>query len=323
MRRVEALGALVGACGMMTTVARAQAPAPGPQTTPFPIPFAGRVASAPARATIPFVVTDPLPLLAARLNDHDALLLIDTGGADLTIDPAFAGEIGVALTDAGSGVFAGGKRATIKRGIVPRVALGDIELADIPTLGLPTRQLPFFGERRADGVIGTRFLARFLPTIDYVRGALVLRTPEGTAPFGDAMVRDGAMGVPMSWVPDHFLFVSGRINDGPEGFMLVDTGLAGGGISPSRTAVADSHIALDEASAITGMGGGGAVRAVPFHADVTVGTRRVRAVEGLYTPGGDPFGIFPFPIRGAVSHGYFRDCALTFDFDRARLIVSR
>jgi hypothetical protein len=322
MRRLEALGAMLGACGVAATGARAQTPPVGPRTTPFPVPVAGRIIGAPARATIPFITTDPLPLLSAQLNDRDVLLLIDTGGPDLTIDPALAQEIGVALTDAGTGVFAGGRRAPMLRGSVPRVALGDVELRDIPALGLPTRRLPFFGTRRADGVIGTRFLARFLPTIDYVRGALVLRARDATSPIGDALVRDGAVAVPMAWMPDHFLFVSGRINDGPDGTMLVDTGLAGGGIVPSRTAIADSRIHLDEASAGTGIGGGGEVRAVPFRADVTVGTRRVAAVPGLYTPEGDPFGIFPFALRGAVSHEYFRGCSLTFDFDHTRLLMA-
>jgi hypothetical protein len=54
---------------------------------------------------------------------------------------------------------------------------------------------------------------------------------------------------------------------------------------------------------------------------VTLGTRRVDGVTGLFTPDGDPYGIFPFPVRGTVSHGYFRTCALTFDFDAMKLVM--
>jgi len=121
---------------------------------------------------------------------------------------------------------------------------------------------------------------------------------------------------------DHFILTRGHINEGPEGWFLVDTGLAGGGLMPSKAALMDSGITLDTLHAGTGIGGGGPVDVVPFTAAVTVGTRRLERVAGLATPGGDPYGIFPFALRGAVSHGYFRDVALTFDFPAMRLVMA-
>lgn len=274
------------------------------------------VAALPAR--IPFVVEDPLPLITVAVNGRQGLFIIDTGGGATVLDPEFAAEIGVTLTAAGSGVFAGGRQAAVQRGTAATLQVGSVTMHDVEVMGLPTRQLPFFGERKPDGVIGTRFFTHFLTTLDYVNGALILRRRSDSAAFEhDA----SGSSVPMLYVGDHFLFVRGQINDGPEGWLNVDTGLAGGGVAPSQAAVADSHITLDEANAGQGIGGGGPVRVVPFTAAVTVGTRRVDGVRGLFTPDGDQFGIFPFAVRGAVSHGYFRDCALTFDFVAMRLVM--
>ena len=279
---------------------------------------AADVAGAALPARIPFVVEDPLPLIEVTVNGKQGLFIIDTGGGATVLDPEFAAEIGVTLTAAGSGVFAGGRQAAVQSGTAATLQVGGVTMHDVEVMGLPTRGLPFFGERKADGVIGTRFFTHFLATLDYVNGALILRRRSDSATFE----RDaGGTSVPMLYVGDHFLFVRGHINDGPEGWLNVDTGLAGGGLSPSKPAVTDSHITLDEANAGQGVGGGGPVRVVPFTASVTVGTRRVDGVVGLFTPDGDQFGIFPFAVRGAVSHGYFRTCALTFDFVAMRLVM--
>jgi len=276
------------------------------------------VAGAVLPARIPFVVEDPLPLIVVEVNGRKGLFIVDTGAGATTLDPDFAAEVGVTLTAAGSGIFAGGLRATVQRGTAATVQAGGVTMRDVEVMGLPTRQVPFFGERKPDGVIGVRFFTHFLTTFDYVNGALILRPRSDSAAFERAAGPDS---VPMLWVGDHFLFVRGRINDGPEGWLNVDTGLAGAGLMPSKDAVADSHITLDEAHAGEGMGGGGMVRVVPFTAAVTVGGRRIDGVQGSFTPEGDQFGIFPFAVRGAVSHGYFRTCALTFDFAAMRLVM--
>jgi hypothetical protein len=139
-----------------------------------------------------------------------------------TLDPDFAAEVGVTLSAAGSGVFAGGRQAALQRGTAATVQVGGVTMHDVNVMGLPTRQVPFFGERKPDGVIGTRFFTDFLTTLDYVNGALILRPRTDSAAFEREA---GPSSVPMLWVGDHFLFVRGRINDGLEGWLSVDTGL--------------------------------------------------------------------------------------------------
>lgn len=273
-------------------------------------------------ARIAFVATDPLPVLSARVNGHDALFIIDTGAPGIVLDPDFAREIGVSMHAAGEGVFAGGRRAPVMKGEVDSFALGPVTVDRLPVTLLPTRSFGLLPGKRLDGIVGTGFLYQFLSTIDYVHGQLVLRPRSASAQFEQRAKADNASVVPMWLVSDHFLFARGRFNDGREGLLSVDTGLAGAGAQATKQAIDDAKIALDEAHAFQGMGGGGMVRSIPFTASVTVGTRRVENVAGVYTPDGSQFGIFPFTVLGTVSHSYFRQCALTFDFDAMRLVMT-
>ena len=273
--------------------------------------------------TVPFVATDPLPILHVRVGGRDALFSIDTGAPDIVIDPGLADELHLPTADAGSGVFAGGKRAAVRTTVVSDIELGGVRVADVPADVLPTRNLPFWPGHVADGVIGTGLLSRFLATIDYAHGALVLRARDRSSAFEDEAARRGADRVPMWLYGDHFIFARARIGSAPDALFSVDTGLAGGGLMATKATLDAAHVALDENAAGVGQGGGGPVRVVPFSASATLGSITVPDVQGLYTPGGDPYGIFPFAVGGSISHGFFRQFALTFDFDSMQLVVER
>jgi predicted aspartyl protease len=218
---------------------------------------------------VPFVVTDPLPLVRVSVNNHPALFVIDTGAGNTVLDPAFAAEAGVTLTAA--------------HGTADTFAIGDVTLHAVAIDAKATRGLPLFADRRADGIIGTRTLAHFLATIDYAHGALFLR-PRSVQGSKDFERRTGASAVPMILAGDHALFVRGRINAGPEGWLALDTGRA-----PADAAVP---------------------------ATLTVGVRKVDAVR---IP--DPAGTQPFPVQGAVPQAYFRKLALTLDFDAMKAVI--
>jgi aspartyl protease/tetratricopeptide repeat protein len=282
------------------------------------------VFSAPATPlTIPFVVTDPLPLLRVRIGGRDALFFIDTGAPNIMLDPALASELHLTVKDLGSGVFAGGKHATVRTTTVAQFELGGLRIGNVPAVVLPTRQLTFWPGRGADGAIGTGLLLRFLSTIDYAHGALVLRARSGSHDFEQEADARGDTVVPMWLEGDHFIFARARINDGPEGMYNVDTGLAGGGLSATKATLDAAHVKLDESNAAVGQGGGGAVQVIPFTAAATLGDLTVQNVTGLFTPEGTPYGIFPFDVAGTISHGFFRAYALTLDFDAMRLVVTR
>ncbi len=229
------------------------------------------VSMPPGGVTVPFVATDPLPVLQLRVDGVDGLFFIDTGARDVVLDPAFARELGVQAQSAGAGIFAGGRTATVSSGRIDSLVVGDAVVRNIPVMMLPTRGLQFLPGRRIDGIVGTALLYHFLPTIDYPNGRLVLRSRSTSATFERKAAADRAVIVPMWLTGDHHIFARGRINDGPERLFNIDTGGAGIGVMASDSSVRDSQITLDETHHFRGIGGGGPVDVVPFAASVTLG----------------------------------------------------
>ena len=279
-----------------------------------------QVEGAGGTVTIPFVMTDPLPVVQVTVAGRPANLLLDTGGPGITLRQPFAQALGLTVTAAGEGVFAGGRRAPVQQTTIPNLTVGPLRMSDVPAGVLAGEGLRLPGVE-IDGVIGTGFLMHFLATIDYCRGALILAPRASSAMFEARAKTNGANVVPLWLVGDHFLFARGRVNQGPEMLFSIDTGLAGGGLAATKETLDAAGVTLDESHAATGMGGGGAVQVVPFAADATLGSLTRQAVRGFYSPQGNPYAIFPFKVAGALSHGFFRQSRLTFDFAAMKLVT--
>jgi predicted aspartyl protease len=269
-------------------------------------------------ARIPFSEFEPLPLVQAAVNGQDAFFLLDTGAPEIALDPAFARELGIETTSAGDGIFAGGKRAPIFAGIIERFSIGGVELEGAEMITKASiRALPFFPGKRIDGIIGTRFFAHFLTTIDYPQKQIVLRPRDSELP------EPAITSAPMWFVGDHYLFMRAQINDAPEQLFLIDTGLAGTGLLLNKEAIDAAGISLRDDRSGGGVGAAGAVRVVPFVADsVRLAGVVTRDVSGVYTPDGSPMGIFPFATGGLLSQACFESHAITLDFPRMRLVFS-
>jgi hypothetical protein len=182
---------------------------------------------------------------------------------------------------------------------------------------LPTRAMSH--DRIIDGIIGTGFLMHFLATLNYAEGELTLRPRNASAAF-EASVTD-SQAVPMWLVGDHFLFARGHIGDGPEALYNIDSGVEAAGLQATRGTLEAAHVAIDEAAVQTGIGSGGAVRFIPFKASASIGAVTVQDLDGVYTPDGDPYGLFEFAVAGTISHQFFREKTLTFDFDGMKMVV--
>jgi tetratricopeptide (TPR) repeat protein len=277
-------------------------------------------AAPPAEAVIPFVSTDPLPVVRVKLGDREALFLIDTGGADLSLAPDLATELGLEGQVVGEGVFAGGIRAPIRRTLVPHFQIGPIKIDNVPAnIGRGAPPVP----GKVEGIIGTKVLMHFLSTLDYCQGRLVLRPRSASAAFEQAAARDKANVVPMWLISDHMMFARANLLHGTEGIFLIDTGLAGGGLMAPKASLDEAGVKVDPNDTRTGMGGGGQVTFIPFKAGATLGALTVDDVAGSYTPGGDFLenGGLPFKAKGLLSHGFFRHSRLTFDFDAMKIVT--
>ena len=270
-------------------------------------------------AVVPFLQTDPLPMIAVRVNGRDAHFLIDTGSPNITLDAGYAQSLGIATGEATQGTFAGGKHAAMLQATVDRLELGGWTIANVPatvvSLGGAT-----MGALHVDGVLGTGLFAHFLTTIDYRGGRLILQDRTASAGFEQRAATQGATIVPMWFVGDHFVFVQGRAGDGPVGLFNVDTG-GTFGVQLTKAALDAAHITPDASRPHGGMSPGGSVTVLPFTASVAVGGYSADGLSGVYFEQGDQYGIFPFTIAGTVSHEFFRKTTVTFDFVAMRLVI--
>ncbi len=275
-----------------------------------------------AQTFVAFETADPLPVVRIVANGKAADFVIDTG-ADVVLSPAFAKSIGVKTSYGGSGVFAGGQRATLQSGMLKSLALAGATEYDVPVHVLPMRIAALFPGRTIEGIVGTTYFERFLVTIDYPQDRLILRPRTATVSkaFQNVLPANAA-NVPFYLLSDHFVVARAAVNDAPAGPFLFDSGLAGGGLMPSADLVKAAGITIDQSRAFTGTGGAGAVTAIPFVAKrIAVGSAVQHDIRGLYTPSGGPFAIFPFTVWGIISNDFLRHYAYTVDFDAMKLAL--
>ncbi|TFG76996.1 MAG: tetratricopeptide repeat protein [Chrysiogenales bacterium] len=271
------------------------------------------IESGPDVSSLAFIQTDPLPIIKITVNGQEGRFLIDTGAWELHVLPAFAEKCGLKpLAQKEIGVYAGGRQAAASGAVADRVLLGEFSLRHVPVV-LPQRAgspLPI------DGIVGTVVLYRFLFTLDYPGGRLVLRrnTPEQSKAVQAGSEKAGAFRMPFWLAGDHVIFARGTANGAGPYLFHVDSGMAGGGFSCPEYVVKEAKIELPK-QGFQGMGGGGPITVYPFTVDLTLGEARQAGVRGLYgalPPGSED--RFGFRTGGIISHGFFRPFAVTFDF---------
>ncbi len=287
--------------------------------TPYEVVGAGEA------TRLPFLKTDPLPLVSVRVNGGEPVtFFIDTGGSEVALDTQFARELGAPRFGTVQGTFSGGQHADVQLGRVDSLGLGDWTVKNVPVAMLPLRQLSAgFGVKRIDGIIGTTLLYHFLATMDYLRGELVLRrkTAKSLERF-TATSSAKRVAVPVWMASDHFMVGWGRVETMPPALLFVDTGLAGAGVKLARSVIEGAGIRLEEDKAQEGAGGGGTLKIVPYTVRrLYFGGVREDKVAGLYDgpfPWEDTFG---FHLAGMVGHEFFKPYAVTFDFHDMKIVL--
>jgi predicted aspartyl protease len=273
-----------------------------------------RVLADAAVAEVAFALTDPLPVVRVSVNGKEpANFIIDTGGAEVILDPEFADAVGARRFGPESGTFGGDKKADYLHARVESLKLGGLAVENVPVHLLGTRRFAAAAAgQRIDGILGTVLFYHFLTTLDYPNGRLILRTK---APTGDESA-PGTHAIPFWVAGDHLMIAEGRPNDAEPCLMLVDTGLAGGGFTCPQSTLRAAAVDLASSQSFDGVGGGGTVKVTPFVLDrLSLGAARRQNIVSF-------FGAFPeslengqgFRICGLVSHGFFRPFAVTFDF---------
>jgi len=278
-----------------------------------------------ASTRVKFVKTDPLPLVNVRVNGgKEVTFFIDTGGSEVTLDTAFAKELGVPQFGAVQGTFSGGQHTEVQLGRIESLTLGDVTLKNVPTAMLPLRQLSEgFGVKQIDGIIGTTLFYHFLTTMDYPHGELVLRRKDAKSLEEFKAQSSGKrVTVPIWMASDHFMVGWGRVETLPPTLLFVDTGLVGAGVKLAESVIKEAGIKLEENKATEGAGGGGTLKIVPYVVRrLSFGDIKEENVQGLYD---GPFpweNMFGFHLAGMVGHDFFKPYAVTFDFQNMQIFL--
>ncbi len=278
------------------------------------------IEGAAAMTELPFIQTDPLPLIMLSVNGQEVMFLIDTGGWELGIDEELAQELGIQFLGEQTATFAGGKTATTYQGILDSVKAGSFTVRNVPVniSQAPKRAAQMF-QQPIRGVVGTCFLYHFIFTLDYPGGKLVLKKRAA----GSGKKKVPGINMPFWMAGDHIMVAWGTVNNGRAKLFFIDTGLAGGGFTGTESTIREANIKLGEA--LSGMGGGGAVQVRPFQVErLTLGKAEERDIPGLFGALPPDFeNRFGFNIGGIISHGFFRAYRVTFDFDTMTLTLDR
>lgn len=276
----------------------------------------------PDETRLPFVVTDPLPIVRVRVNGGEAAeFLIDTGGAEVQLDADFAKRMNLTTASGSSTMLLDGSQTEMRHGRVASLQLGDFDVQNVP-VGI--RPLPVFAGRKLDGVLGTVLLYHFLATLDYPNGELILRrrSVEALHAFETRALADKQIAMPFWLASDHMIVARGRVNQAPPALLLVATGFTSGFTCP-ESMIQQASLSFDRRGSILPATERRTNFAPFVVSDLYLGDARQQNVAGI--AGAFPAGLehaYGFRIGGLIAHQFFRPYAVTFDFTGMRLYLS-
>ncbi len=276
-------------------------------------------------AELPWLMKNPLPVLAVRLNGRNANLVLDTGAGDTVLDAQFAVDAGVRLGGQEQRTFAGGMPAQVTYGHAEELSLGDFGIQDIPVqvIDIPSSLAAWFPDLPIHGIVGTGVFSRFRTTLDYRSGCLRLEPPTETGESPRQNRQRVRPGVPLWLAENQLLLTCVDLPALDKGVWFLDSGMTGGVFAVPESRLDALELKVDEGAALVGAGGGGTVRGRKVQADWLRLDRLCR-----YQPDGVVLDEFPveqscgFAVQGLIGHDLLRDSILTLDFPAMRLFLN-
>lgn len=274
---------------------------------------------------IKFIVTDPLPVIEVTVNrEHTGYFFIDTGGGELILDESFAKKVKAESFGVEKGSeFGGGKKAPVGHGKVASVTLAGLVMENIPIITIDLSRLEL-GGYKIDGCIGTVFLYQFLSTIDYRNGQLILRNKEKYSLENLMKNSLSPKIIPFVLADDHFMMARGSVNNSDTMQFFVDTGLAGNAFTCPKSTLQKAGLNYNRKKGSKALGGGGYFMNYPMEIEkLCLGDVCVNNLHGIY--GAFPPQIeksFGFAVNGLISHEFFRNHALTIDFEGMKFLLT-
>lgn len=283
---------------------------------------------------IPFLMTDPLPLLEIEFNGVPVIVFFDTGADTLILDNEIASALGIEWDAKAMGKFGGGKTSEFGFGKIDSVKLGDVTLKQVPIIILPTKRFSKGfedGKYTIGGGIGTAAMRQFLSTIDYKNGRMILRerTAENVRKLREELKGRIAAEVPFVLDATHLMMARGGLNDKDGLTFFVDSGLAGAAClaAPIQTlhyvGIPVPETKIDRES--VGGGGGTWTSGVFPITTISMGSLTQSNLKGEYgsRPPESYWGS-GYIQDGLISHRFLRQySSWTLDFDAMKYIFEK
>jgi len=283
---------------------------------------------------VPFLMTDPLPVLTVEYNGVPVQVIFDTGADTFILDNEIAASMGIEWLAKATGTFGGGLKAEIGYGKVDSIKVGDVTLKQVPITILPTKRFsPEFenGKYTLGGFIGTAALRQFLSTIDYKNSRLILRerTKENALRVQDELKGRIAAELPFVLKDTHLMMARGSLNEKDGLTFFIDSGLASEAClaAPIQTLQYIGIPVPETKIRENSTGGGGGKWASGLFPIKTVGLGSVKQsdVKGEY--GSLPpqsYWAHGFIEDGLLSHQFLRKySSWTLDFDAMKYILEK
>jgi tetratricopeptide (TPR) repeat protein len=282
--------------------------------------------------SVPFLITDPLPIVEVEVQGTAVYALLDTGGDAFILDTELAESLGIRADAAIEGEFGGGKETAVGLAKTQEIKIGDVKLHTVPIHLLPMKQISdSFSEifsKPINGVIGTGVLKQFMATFDYQNARLILRDKTF---FTEGRLKEifdakDSTEIPFFLSGTHSIMAKGSLNGKNDLMFFVDSGLGDESAcfsAPEQTleyvGIPVPEISYDPDN----VGGGGAYASgyFPIKA-LALGALQQMDIRGEY--GSMPRSWYwehGFIQDGLISHQFLRQYdSWTIDFARMKMI---
>lgn len=291
--------------------------------TPYKVSWAGK-----KETTIPFRVTEPLPVVQVEVNGELKNFIIDTGAAETYLNESIAKAMGIQPIATDKSDYAGGIEVETKFGILDSMKLNGVTLESLPINIANIDHFSAMYDFEISGVFGTGVFAQFHVTMDYINGELILK-PRGE----HTKLAAGVSEVPFVMAGSHFMLWKAIIN-GKEMYLFPDSGLAAdaslllpkGAMDYAGIPIPELHNSTEE-DGVGGLGGSdfssGYFTANTYQMGDLPTVKDMKGMFGVFPEMyyfNKDFGLF---VDGIISHNYLKDYKWTIDFDSMTMSLSK
>jgi hypothetical protein len=172
------------------------------------------------RVRVPMHMIDGLIVVPARVGDHEAWALLDSGAGAQTVERGSTAASAFRPWGQEQEGYGGTQAVRFEIGTIDAMGIGELAFAHVPAERLKLPKLPKLGTKRPEIILGWPLFAMAAVRIDYVRDEVTFAADATTVVAKDAIavpLHVGGSTYPLAEV----------LVEGQRGMFLVDTGSSG------------------------------------------------------------------------------------------------